>query len=63
MGDSGLCSMKCAKIFVLAGLRTCRDGKTHRRFWKHFEELTLPVQKLARAKYALWKRDPYHPSL
>jgi hypothetical protein len=38
-------------------------GKTHRRFWKSFEELPLPVQKLAREKYALWKRDPYHPSL
>jgi hypothetical protein len=22
-----------------------------------------PVQKLAREKYALWKRDPYHASL
>ena len=38
-------------------------GKTDRRFWKCFEKLPAPVQKLARDKYALWKRDPHHPSL
>ena len=38
-------------------------GKTHRRFWNYFEALPVPVQKLAREKYALWKRDPYHSSL
>jgi len=38
-------------------------GKTHRRFWKHFDVLPLPIQKLAREKYALWKRDPRHASL
>ena len=38
-------------------------GKTHQRFWKHFEALPASVQKLAREKYALWKRDPYHSSL
>ena len=38
-------------------------GKAHRRFWKHFDSLPLAVQKLAREKYALWKREPYHPSL
>lgn len=38
-------------------------GRTHRRFWKYFEAFPPPVQKLAREKYALWQRDPYHPSL
>lgn len=38
-------------------------GKTHPRFWKHFDALPLTIQKLAREKYALWKRDPHHPSL
>jgi hypothetical protein len=38
-------------------------GKTQRRFWKHFDALPPGVQKLAREKYALWKRDPRHPSL
>jgi hypothetical protein len=34
-------------------------GKTHGRFWKHFATLPVSVQKLAREKYALWKRDPF----
>ena len=38
-------------------------GKADRRFRKSFENLPQSVQKLAREKYALWKRDPYHPSL
>ncbi|MDR3403942.1 MAG: hypothetical protein P4L99_15705 [Chthoniobacter sp.] len=38
-------------------------GKAHRRFWKCFDGLPGPVQKLAREKYALWKQDPFHPSL
>lgn len=38
-------------------------GKTHRRFWKAFETLPPQIQNLAREKYALWKRDPLHPSL
>jgi len=38
-------------------------GKTHRRFWKCFDALPAAVQKLTREKYALWKRDPFHPSL
>jgi len=38
-------------------------GKTLRRFWKCFETLPDAVQKLAREKYALWKKEPYHPSL
>ena len=38
-------------------------GKTHRKFWKCFHSLSPAAQKLAREKYALWKRDPGHPSL
>ncbi len=38
-------------------------GKTQKRFWKCFDGLPVPVQKLAREKYRLWKNDPYHPSL
>ena len=38
-------------------------GRTQKQFWKFFEELPPQVQKLARDKYAFWKRNPYHPSL
>jgi hypothetical protein len=38
-------------------------GRTHSRFWNHFHALPPAVQKLAREKYALWKENPYHPSL
>ncbi len=38
-------------------------GRANRRFWKTFEKLPANVQTLARQKYALWKRDPYHGSL
>jgi hypothetical protein len=38
-------------------------GRTHGRFWKHFNALPLAIQRLAREKYALWRQDPFHPSL
>jgi hypothetical protein len=38
-------------------------GRTHRRFWQCFDALPAPMQKLAREKYTLWKRDPHHGSL
>jgi hypothetical protein len=38
-------------------------GRTHGRFWKHFDRLPDAIQKLAREKYALWQEDPFHPSL
>jgi len=38
-------------------------GKTHRRFWKAFEKLPAPIQSLAREKYEIWKRDPFHRAL
>ena len=38
-------------------------GKAQRRFWKAFHALPPHAQKLAREKFALWKRASYHPSL
>lgn len=38
-------------------------GKTTRRFWKQYATLPDTIQKLAREKYALWKKEPHHPSL
>jgi hypothetical protein len=38
-------------------------GRTHGRFWKHFDVLPAVIQELAREKYALWRKDPFHPSL
>lgn len=38
-------------------------GRTHGRFWKHFDALPAVIQKLAREKYAIWREDPSHPSL
>ena len=38
-------------------------GKAHPRFWRCFETLPPGVQRLTREKYALWKANPYHPSL
>jgi hypothetical protein len=32
-------------------------------FWKRFDALPENTQALARAKYALFGRDPFHPSL
>jgi hypothetical protein len=38
-------------------------SKAHRRFWDCFNELPVEVQALAREKYRLWQRDPFHPPL
>jgi len=38
-------------------------SKTHRRFWDRFRELPAGIQELARSKYRLWARDPFHPPL
>jgi hypothetical protein len=37
--------------------------RTTKRFWKCFEELPEPVQKVARDNFQLLKADPRHPSL
>jgi len=39
------------------------NSRTHRRFWKCFDELPSEVQALAREKYRLWQPDPFHPPL
>lgn len=38
-------------------------SRTHRRFWKCFDQLPAHVQSLAREKFKLWKASPEHPSL
>lgn len=38
-------------------------GRTHGRSWKHFDAPPAVIQKLAREKYSLWQREPFHPSL
>ena len=38
-------------------------SKATRRFWKLYQELPEPVQRLAIKNYRLWLRDSRHPSL
>ena len=38
-------------------------SRTHRRFWHEFNRLPAHVQCLAREKFQLWLRDPFHPSM
>ncbi len=38
-------------------------SKTHRRFWVFFQALPEEIQQLAKEKYRVWQRDPFHPSL
>lgn len=33
------------------------------RFWKLYGELPVEVQRLADKQYALFRKDPFHPSL
>jgi len=37
--------------------------RTTTRFWKCFEQLPEPVQKISRENFDLLKADPRHPSL
>ena len=39
------------------------NSRTQRRFWDHFDNLPAEIQGLAREKYRLWQRDPFHPPL
>jgi hypothetical protein len=32
-------------------------------YWKSYKELPENIQKLADAKFELWKENPFHPSL
>ena len=38
-------------------------GRTTAGFWARFDKLPREVQRVAREKYALWRRNPFHPSL
>jgi hypothetical protein len=38
-------------------------SKARRSFWDLFRRLPQPLQDAARAKYALWRKDPYHGSI
>jgi hypothetical protein len=38
-------------------------SRTTAGFWECFDRLPADVQKLARSRYRLWQRDPFHPSL
>jgi len=37
--------------------------RTTERFWKSFENLPAPVQKIAKKNFELLKANPSHPSL
>lgn len=39
------------------------NSKTTADFWTCLERLPAEVQALARQKYRLWQKDPFHPSL
>ncbi len=39
------------------------NSKALRSFWNSFYQLPKPVQELARSKFALWRENPFHPSL
>src|SRR6476661_3243137 len=43
--------------------RNAVTSRTHRRFWYEFNRLPAHVQCLAREKFQLWLRDPFHPSM
>ncbi len=38
-------------------------SRTQRRFWACYEALPLGIQRLASAKFRLWQREPFYPSL
>jgi hypothetical protein len=38
-------------------------SKTHEDFWVSFEGLPKPVQKLAREKFQLWRKEPFSAAL
>jgi hypothetical protein len=37
--------------------------RASKKFWKYYNDLPEPVQKLANENYALLKSEPRHPSL
>ena len=39
------------------------NSRALRSFWACFARLPVVIQDVARAKYTLWRRDPFHGSL
>jgi hypothetical protein len=39
------------------------NSKTTPGFWANYRDLPIEIQKAASEKYAIWQRDPFHPSL
>jgi hypothetical protein len=39
------------------------NSRTSTRFWRCYERLPERLQRLARKNFALWKLNPWHPSL
>jgi len=38
-------------------------SRTRRSFWTQFAALPVPIQQIARAKFSIWRDEPFHPSL
>lgn len=38
-------------------------SRTTRSFWKQFDQLPASIQRQATRAYALWRKNPSHPSL
>jgi hypothetical protein len=39
------------------------NSRTLRSFWEYFAALPKPIQEASRAKFAVWRVNPAHPSL
>jgi hypothetical protein len=38
-------------------------SKVDSQFWRRYNALPTPIQKLARNAFAIWLKDPFYPSL
>jgi hypothetical protein len=54
--------MKFGTIFTLDAWKNCRDRQDAPAFLEGFREIAGSDSR-SREKYAMWKRDPFHPSL
>lgn len=39
------------------------NSRTRRSFWTQFAALPAPIQQAARAKFSIWREEPFHPAL
>jgi hypothetical protein len=39
------------------------NSRASTRFWRHYHQLPLEIQRLADKNYRLWVTDHWHPSL